>query len=266
MISIKEGILENIKNWNADSIHILTDFDRTLTTGDSESSWGILSKSGLVPKEYEEERKKLYEFYRPIEIDETINYNEKNRLMSEWWDKHISLLIKYQMSEEIINKASKDIKVMKFRKGAKEFLTTMNEKNVPIIIISAGIGNFVKQFLINNECYYENIFIISNFIKFENGIATGIIGNITHSLNKNEISLPKHIKKIVEKRLNIVLLGDNTSDIKMAKEEGKNKVLKIGFLEEKIEENKKVFEDSFDIVCISNTGFDELSDKISILK
>ena len=142
----------------------------------------------------------------------------------------------------------------------------MKEIDIPVIIISAGIGNFVKQFLIKNQCDYDNIFIVSNFIKFENGIASGIIGNVTHSLNKNEVSLPSNVSKLIENRPNIILLGDNVSDVRMAKDEGRNKALKIGFLEEKVEENKKHFEDNFDIVCTDNTGFDELSNKISILK
>ena len=266
MIFIKEGTLKKINNWNDNSIHIVTDFDRTLTTGNSESSWGILSKSGLVTKEYMDERQKLYDYYRPIEIDEEMDYETKNRLMTEWWNKHIGLLIKYKMSEEIINKAANDIRVMEFRKGAKEFLKNMKERDIPVIIISAGIGNFVKQFLIKNQCDYDNIFIVSNFIKFENGIASGIIGNVTHSLNKNEVSLPSNVSKLIENRPNIILLGDNVSDVRMAKDEGRNKALKIGFLEEKVEENKKHFEDNFDIVCTDNTGFDELSNKISILK
>ena len=58
--------------------------------------------------------------YRPIEIDETLDYDTKNRLMKEWWEKHINLFVKYKISEEIINKAAKDLRVMSFREGAKE--------------------------------------------------------------------------------------------------------------------------------------------------
>ena len=266
MIYIKKGTIEKIKNWEDNLIHILTDFDRTITTANSESSWGILSNSGLVTKEYEEERQSLYNYYRPIEIDEEIDYETKDKLMTEWWNKHINLLIKYRMSEEIINKAANDIKVMSFREGAKEFLKNMKERNIPVIIISAGIGNFVKQFLIKNECDFDNIFIVSNFIKFENGIASGIIGNVIHSLNKNEVSLPKKICDLVSERTNIILLGDNVSDVRMAKTKESTNVLKIGFLDEKVKENMKYFNDSFDVVCTDNTGYDELSSKISILK
>lgn len=266
MIFIKEDALNRIKDWTDDSIYVLTDFDRTITVGSSSSSWSILSKSNMVPKEYVLERQSLYDYYRPYEIDESLDYDTKNRLMTEWWNKHIGLFIKYKLSEEVINNAARNLRVMSFRDGAKEFLKSMKDRNIPVIIISAGIGNFIEQFLIKNNCNYDNIFIVSNFIKFENGIAIGVSDNVIHSLNKNEVSLPNQIKELIKNRDNIILLGDSISDIKMAKEEARDNALKIGFLEEKVEENKPYFEKQFDIVCTNNTNYNQLSDKIRILK
>ena len=150
MIFFKNDALNKINNWNDDSIHVLTDFDRTITVGNSDSSWSILSKSELVPKEYVLERQQLYNYYRPIEIDESLDCDTKNKLMSEWWNKHINLLVKYKLSETVINEAARNIRVMSFRDGAKEFLENMKDRGIPIIIISAGIGNFIQQFLIKN--------------------------------------------------------------------------------------------------------------------
>ena len=265
MLYIKEGTKEKIKGWHAQDIHILADFDRTITEGNSNSSWSILSKSNLVPKEYVEERQKLYDYYRPIEIDENISYEEKNRLMSEWWNKHINLFIKYQLSEDVINNACNDLRVMAFRKGSKEFLEKMHIKNIPVIIISAGIGNFIKQFLINNNCYYDNIYIVSNFIKFENGIATGIIGNVTHSFNKNEVFLDNNLQKLLEDRPHTILLGDQISDILMAKEERRDDALKIGFLDECVDENLKFYKEAFDIVGINNVSYHEIFENLKSL-
>jgi len=66
MIYIKENTLDRIANWSDDSIHILADFDRTITAGHGEGSWSVLAKSDLLPKEYVEGRKVLYKRYRPI--------------------------------------------------------------------------------------------------------------------------------------------------------------------------------------------------------
>lgn len=108
-------------------------------------------------------------------------------------------------------------------------LEKMHQKKIPVII-SAGIGNFIKSFLINNNCYYNNIYITSNFIEFKDGIASGITENIIYSNNKDEASLDHKINNLIKKRFNIVLLGDYISDVKMAPITQKNKALKIGFL------------------------------------
>lgn len=266
MIIVKENTLERIKEWTDDSIYVLTDFDRTITVGNSDSSWSILSKSDMVPKEYVNERQEFYNYYRPYEIDETLDYDTKNHLMTEWWNKHIGLFIKYQMSEEVINSAARNLRVMAFRDGAKEFLENMSDRGIPVIIISAGIGNFIEQFLIKNDCNFDNIFIVSNFINFKNGIAVGVSDNVIHSMNKNEVSLPDNIKELIKNRPNAILLGDSISDIRMAKEEFRDNALKIGFLEEKIEENMPYYCDAFDVVCTDNTTYDELSKKVRILR
>lgn len=266
MISIKKGTLERIENWSDESVYVLADFDRTITVGDSESSWSVLSKSDKVPSEYKSERQELYKIYRPIEVDETIDEAVKNELMVEWWNKHINLFVKYQIPESVISTATKDLNVMKFRAGGREFLENMKARNIPVIIISAGIGNFIEQFFEINKCNFDNVYIVSNFIKFENGVAVGISDNVIHSLNKNEVALTKEIKDKLGTRHNIILMGDCIGDVKMAREEVRKDALKIGFLEENEEESKPYFEKEFDVVCTNNTGFDALSKEIKILK
>lgn len=266
MIYIKENTNERTENWKDNTIYVLTDFDRTLTLGSSLTSWSILSKSDLVPKNYVEERNAFYDYYRPIEIDETLDYDTKNKLMKEWWEKHINLFVKYKISEEVINKAARDLRVMAFRGYAKEFLTNMFERNIPVIIISAGIGNFIKQFLVDNEVYYDNIHIVSNFIKFENGYAIGVDDNITHSLNKNEVSFNKEIKELLKNRTNPIVIGDGISDLRMVSDNKRKNALKIGFLEENIGENLKIFKEEYDIVGTNNTSFEEIIKEIKILK
>lgn len=260
MLISKSKLKEKLSKFNNDNTYILTDFDRTITVGGSNSSWSILSKSNKVPKEYVEERQKLYEYYRPIEIDENLEYETKNSLMSEWWSKHINLFIKYKLEKKVVDEAAKDLHAMEFREGAKEFLESLNKRKIPVIIISAGIGNFIEQFLIKNNCNFDNIYIVSNFIKFENEVAVGICENIIHSLNKNEVSIPLEVKEKLNGRENVILLGDNISDIKMISEEKKENAFKIGFLEEKIEENKEKYIDEFDLVCTDNSNFFEIEE------
>lgn len=266
MITIKDETEDKIKNWNDDNIHVLTDFDKTITCSYSESSWEILSKENIFPKEYVEEAKKLYNYYRKYELDETIDQKIKSKLMSEWWNKHTNLLVTFKLKESDIEELSLNKKYMKFRSGAPYFFKKMYDRNIPVIIISAGIGNFIEKFLINNNCFYNNIYIISNFIDFKDGVAVGIKDKIIHSQNKNEVFIPENIKEVIKNRTNIILLGDSISDINMLNINDRSNALKIGFLDENVLENRKFYEKSFDVICTDNTNFDELSKKILLLK
>lgn len=205
-------INKNIKNTlpftDYKNVYVVADFDRTITKGNSKTSWSILASSDLVPKTYIEERQALYDYYRPIEINESMDFELKSSLVKEWFKKHIELLIKYQVKEKDFETAATDLRVLEFRPGAKYFLEFLHENNIPLIIISAGIGNFIEMFLKNNNCYYNNIYISSNKIIFKDGIAVGVDNNIVHSLNKNEVSLPEEIQNSVKDRNNIILLGD----------------------------------------------------------
>lgn len=150
---------------------------------------------------------------------------------------------------------------MCFRKGAKHFLELLNKHGIPVIIISAGVGNIIEQFLIKNHCNFPNIFICSNFLEYVDGKIIGVKdNNLIHSLNKNEVSLPDEIKDKIKNRTPI-LLGDNINDINMVEDD--KRLIKIGFLDEKIEERLESFKTNFDLVCTKNTSYDELIEHIS---
>lgn len=264
MIYYNSDKVKNIKNISDNSLYVVTDFDRTLTLGSSKSSWEILSSS-FVDKNYIVERDKLAKTYRPIEVDETIDEKTKNKKMIEWWQKHIELLIKYKLKEEVINNAIKDVNIMDKRSGLIEMLTSFHKRNIPVIIISAGIGNFIELFLKINNCYFDNIIILSNFIKFKNKVAVGLENNIIHSQNKNEVGFTKEIKEKINNRNNIILMGDILSDVKMIKQEKRDKAFKIAFIEENIKENLSLFKEKYDMVCTNNTSFYDVNKIINKL-
>ena len=64
---------------------------------------------------------------------------------------------------------------------AKRFMKFLSKKSIPLIIISAGIGIFIECFLKNNNCLYDNSYIFSNKIVFENDISVGVENTIIHS-------------------------------------------------------------------------------------
>jgi len=243
-----------------DNFYVVADFDKTLTDGNSFSTWEVLCKSGIADEEYSKKRKELYNQYRPIEIDTTIPEDEKMRHMEDWWKKHVHLFYEYNLKEDILKQAIKKVD-LKYRKGAEEFLFKMKESNVPVVIISAGIGNIILDFLEETKTDYDNIEIVSNFIKFTEGIIDTFEGKIIHSFNKNIVNVSEDIKN---DRKYILLLGDTTGDIKMVDEEKLNDTITVGFLDENIEESLQYYNNIFDIVITKNGTYDELSEILNI--
>jgi len=259
MIIKKQNDIFNELDLN--NIYIVTDFDGTLTMGASDSSWASIFKNPNVPNDFVQECIRIFNKYHPLEIDENIPFEKKLEIMNEWYKVNLDTLIKFEIDEETINCAAYNDKQIYFRSGAKQFLELLNKHEIPVIIISAGVGNVIEQFLIKNQCKFPNIFICSNFLEYLEGKIVGVRNsNLIHSLNKNEVSLPEQIKEKIKSRFPI-LLGDNIMDINMV-DTDKNAV-KIGFLDENVKEKMNAFLEKFDLICTENTSFDELLDYIS---
>ena len=250
---INKKKINKFKNLN--NLYVVADFDRTITDGNSNTSLAVLANSNIAPKEYIEERNKLYNYYRPIEIDPNIPFDEKYTLMEEWFKKHFELLVSYKTKESNYRDILIDSNLMYFRSGAKEFIEFLHKNNIPLIIISAGIGNIIENFLKINNCSYDNIHIISNKIIFNNGIATGVDNKIIHSLNKNETSLTQDILNKINNRKDVILLGDQIGDLLMVDKNTDKELLTIGFLADDTKDNLDIMNNSFDIVCDTNDTY-----------
>ena len=253
---INPKVKENLPIHNLDNLYVVADFDRTITNGSSKTSWSILANSDLVPKSYVSERQTLYDYYRPIEVSDTVDYSYKLRMMKEWFQKHIELFVKYQISKEVFDEAATNLRIMEFRPYAREFIEFLHKNNVPLIIISAGIGNFIESFLEHNNCNFDNIYISSNKIIFKDGIAVGVGDNIIHIFNKNEVSLPNDILEKIKIRDNVLLLGDQVSYLNMVNRNDHNFVISIGFLTP--DSSKDTMASNYDIVCEESDNYDDV--------
>ena len=252
---VKNGIKSIIPISDLNNYYVVADFDKTITNGASMTSWSILAKSDLVPSEYINDRQVLYDKYRPIELDTSLDSETINKEMYTWFKSHAELFVKYKITEEVFNKAALDKRKMEFRPYAKEFLKYLYDNNIPLIIISAGIGNFIEKFLEMHDCYYDNIYVSSNIIEFRDGVASGVKNNIIHSFNKNEVSLSDDIKEKINNRKNVILLGDQLNDLNMVDYNKHDNVIKVGFITSETEKYKKDFKAAFDLLIEQNEDY-----------
>ena len=185
--------------------------------------------------------------------------------MEEWYEKCMDLYYEYHLTNDKLKKSIDNSNLI-LRKGVKDFLFKLYEENVPVIILSAGIGNVIEQFLKEQECYYENITVISNFIKFdENGNMIKFSDNMIHSLNKNIDKLGNlKVKEAIRTKTCRIGIGDLVEDMYMMGEYPADKLLKIGFLNKNIAENLEVYKKNFDIVLTKESNFYDIEKYLSL--
>ena len=245
---IKEEKIKDIK-LNKGNMFILLDFDRTITTFDSLDSWGVTGVA--TSKECERKVDKLYEKYRPIETNYDIPYIEKYKEMDKWYNLCMNLFLKDKLNKNKIEEAVKTSRLI-FKEGAKEFLEYTFKNKIPVVILSAGIGNIIEEFLKKNNCYFENIFLISNTFLFnDKNEAFKLKNSLIHTMNKNvEGHLTGKWKEEFIKRKYRLLIGDTIEDINMTLKTDIDKTIKIGLLDN--QENLEKYKEKFDIVLTDN--------------
>jgi hypothetical protein len=86
---------------NKTDFFVITDFDRTLTTKESEPSMGIIPQ--YLKGECLEKRTKIFEHYRPIELDYTLDNKTKEKYMRQWARESFTLLSKDGTQEVVDN-------------------------------------------------------------------------------------------------------------------------------------------------------------------
>jgi cytosolic 5'-nucleotidase 3 len=251
--------IRQIKLRGANKLHVVSDFDRTLTNCMYEgkkipSAIALIREGGYLTKNYPTEAFALFDKYHPIEMDDSLDYDYKSAKMQEWWESHEKLLIKSGMHKQIIDDILQRYPRV-FREGTHQFLDYLQAKNIPLLIFSAGVGNLIEGYLKKEGKLTSNIHILSNTFNFNSeGYATGYKNKIIHSLNKSETILEdENFKELISQRNNVILLGDSLGDLGMVSNENKNVIIKIGFLNEDVERKIDLYKIKFDVV-ITNDG------------
>ena len=255
MIYINEDKLNNI-NLSNSNFYVVMDFDKTMTTIDSDDSWTVIQNPNILDPKLSIESLKLADKYCPIEMDYSLDFNLKSNYMYDWYISVMELYYKYHLTYDKLLKCVKCGNVS-LRKGLKKLLLNFNKNNIPVIILSAGIGNVIEQVLILNDCLYDNIHIISNFFSFNNNVLLPFNNPIIHTCNKRLSSLPSNFEKEISNKEYILLFGDFIEDINMVSKDDLYRTLSFGFLEKNVEANLESYKDAFDIVLTGNASFDD---------
>ncbi|XP_072560786.1 7-methylguanosine phosphate-specific 5'-nucleotidase-like isoform X3 [Paramormyrops kingsleyae] len=258
-----EEIIESMRLAGSDALQVMSDFDMTLTRFAYNGTrcptcHNILDNSVLISGDCKKMLKDLLNKYYPIEFDASRTVEEKVPHMVDWWTKAHELLIEQKIQKDQLARVVKDSNAM-LRTDYEFFFDHLDKKKIPLVIFSAGIGDVLEEVIIQAGVFHSNIMVFSNYMDFdEKGTLQGFKGKLIHTFNKNGLTLVEsnHFPKLRD-RHNVLLLGDSLGDLNMV--EGlpdTDNILKIGFLNDKVEDWRESYLDRYDIVLEKDETMD----------
>jgi 5'-nucleotidase len=107
-----------------------------------------------------------------------------------------------------------------------------------------------------------NVHLVANFFTFsEDGKIKEIPEHYVHTFNKNEYEISSTpYQKEITKKSNVILLGDSLGDLGMTEGMNHDEVIRIGFLNDKIEELLGAYSEKFDVVITEDGSFEEVNE------
>lgn len=263
--------IQNLINGGKDSLQVISDFDMTLSrysynNKKCPSCHGVLETSAaILPPATMQKLKSLKDHYYPIETDPKLTIKEKIPLMIEWWEGNHKIMEESGISMNDIKKAVSQSSAM-LREGHEEFFKDLNDKNVPLLIFSAGLGDVLNEIIAQRSSFYPNMKVVANFMRFDDkGVMCGFQGNLIHTFNKNESALENssYFDKMADRK-NVILLGDSIGDLRMADGiKNMETCLKIGYLNAKVDEWLEEYKEKWDIVLVEDGSLKVAHDIVS---
>ncbi|KAI5250900.1 cytosolic 5'-nucleotidase 3A isoform X2 [Manis pentadactyla] len=258
-----EEIICGLIKGGAAKLQIITDFDMTLSRFSHEgkrcpTSHYVIDNSKLVTDECRKKLWQLKEKYYAIEIDPVLTIDEKYPYMVEWYTKSHGLLVEQALPKAKLKEIVAESDVM-LKEGYENFFDKLQQYSIPVFIFSAGIGDILEEVIRQAGVYHPNITVVSNFMDFDdNGILKGFKGELIHVYNKHDGALKNtdYFSQLKDNS-NIILLGDSQGDIRMADGVANVEyILKIGYLNDRVDELLAKYMDSYDIVLVKDESLD----------
>jgi len=204
--------------------HIVADFDLTLTAGIAKGqnlgTWDVMD--ALMPPEGVERHRKIYESFRPIELEGKLT----ETVAIEKWSETLDLICSYGINIDDVEEAF--LSVSKLRSGARQLFEICEMNSIPSVILSAGIKNVIQ--LMADHYKINPTYILATELEVdERRLITGWRQKtLIHMLNKKEMG-HSELGPLRQARPHTILLGDVPDDARMVV--GSDDVLRVRVLE-----------------------------------
>jgi len=223
---------------------VITDFDATLTAGDSEQCHDLIGFSKLMSAQFREAFAPLLDWASNAAIDGV-----------EWWDRAHGYMVKYGMPpRQLIPRLVREAH-MTPRPGALELLKKCEMLGVPVLIVSAGITDVIEEFLRQHAALTENVTICSNRLNYEADSSPKSVSPNPPITSFTKAHTYKSASSFFEQhadRRSLIVLGDSVTDTDASENVPSDRVLSVGFVNERPDASRHA--QAFDAVVQGSLG------------
>ncbi|EGZ07596.1 hypothetical protein PHYSODRAFT_528994 [Phytophthora sojae] len=274
----------------AGQLLVIADFDRTLTPyykqrsdpteplEQESSSHGLLMTSSVLSPEVAAAHQELFARYYPVEISSTLSADEKFPFMAQWWESTHSLLVESKLTKNQVKQAVAQGS-LGFRPGFHALFKLLHDQQVPTLVFSAGLYDVIhaaleKEFAAEQKRSEgpiaaddipdaqlftpDNVHVVSNMMRFDaRGRIKGFDGQGIHPLTKTAHALldsPFWKDRELDKRRNVLLLGDSRGDVRMADGLDADEIIRVGFLNVHVDEALDEYLELYDVVFTNDAS------------
>ena len=152
------------------------DFDGTITTADSDVTMNAMAKALGYDSEFARGRDQLYRKYRPA-LEQATD-EERASLERKWWNDQMALFLHHHIPSASYTDALKSLD-FRLRPEAAELLRYCEENDIPVYIVSAGLGNLIIPILAWSGCLSPNLRVLANFVRYDGEKAVSYTAPVT---------------------------------------------------------------------------------------
>jgi len=223
---------------------VITDFDATLTSGDSQQCHDLCGFSEVISEDFRSQFAPLLDWAANPDIDGV-----------EWWDRAHELMVRFgapkrQLIPRLVREAQ-----MTPRPGALELLKRLEELGIPVLIVSAGLSDVIEEFLRQNGALSENVTVCSNRLNYAADMAPKSVSPsppITSFTKAYAYSSASSFFEQHASRRSLIVLGDSVTDVDASKNVPFDRSLSVGFLNSR--PDGLAHSKAFDAVVLGDQG------------
>lgn len=123
------------------SLHLIADFDRTLTHPAGATSWGAVARSPDLSATFKAQTLALYDKYHPHEMDPSLPLADRVRYMEQWWQEAHELLLAQRVTRATFANAVQ-ASDMHFREQTTELVTDCRVTGLSVFFFFPFVAHF----------------------------------------------------------------------------------------------------------------------------